>query len=269
MARDDLDGIADTAGDVLTDPYTSKTDSTSSSSRAPASSSDIPVKGSTKRDSNTSTGWTVTPALSDPPPRESRANRVERAKEADRDEAERDGLVSLGGGAGGAAGMTKKSFNAGSVCPMTEPLLRLTPFTYTFFFLHLLYLAQLLVYNAGDSIIRSLLADPLPPPFGSASSPAHGHPTSLAKRLSRMRWRAACAWRRCGIAALLCVAVAGSGSAFGVMALWQGAGEQGWNVALGREMVGAKVRLATGLGATAAGSRGWTPLRNVVVLEVR
>ncbi|GJN90608.1 hypothetical protein Rhopal_003620-T1 [Rhodotorula paludigena] len=236
VLRDDSIENAVAAGDLLTDPSASKTDSTSSSSRDPASSSDIPVKGSTKRDSNTSTGWTVTPALSNPPPQESRANRVERAKAAGSDEAERVGLVSLGEGAGGAAGRTKKALYAGPVCPATEPLPRLTPFTYTFFLLHLLYLAQLVVYNAGDSIIRSLLADPLPPPFGSASSPAFGHPTTLAKRLSRMRWRAACAWRRCGIAALLCLAVAGSGCALGGAALWQGAGEQGWNVALGREM---------------------------------
>ncbi|BGP48321.1 hypothetical protein JCM10450v2_004193 [Rhodotorula kratochvilovae] len=234
-----------------------------SPSAVPAVSSDppMPAKGSTTRDANTSKDWTATPALSEQPVVESAGLR-----------GVKEGQGTKQGGIDGRnvparaprRGAALQSINAStcSTTPPPPPRPRLTPFTYTLLTLHLLFLLECLLINLETSPSLLHLPSTLPPPF-PAGPP---HPPSLAKRLSRARWRTHTLWAQCG-GTLLCWAGAAI-ALVSVCVAWRGNGAEGWNAVFGPREWGAELRLAEGVVASRAGARGWAPLKNIVLLEV-
>ncbi|BGP40215.1 hypothetical protein JCM10449v2_004173 [Rhodotorula kratochvilovae] len=221
----------------------------------------MPAKGSTTRDANTSKDWTATPALSEQPVVESAGLR-----------GVKEGQGTKQGGIDGRnvparaprRGAALQSINAStcSTTPPPPPRPRLTPFTYTLLTLHLLFLLECLLINLETSPSLLHLPSTLPPPF-PAGPP---HPPSLAKRLSRARWRTHTLWAQCG-GTLLCWAGAAI-ALVSVCVAWRGNGAEGWNAVFGPREWGAELRLAEGVVASRAGARGWAPLKNIVLLEV-
>ncbi|GAA5900136.1 uncharacterized protein JCM6883_006099 [Sporobolomyces salmoneus] len=151
---------------------------------------EMEVKGSTSKGGNYE--WTNTPALSDPPPKEtnralrSLGKRAEEQKEEEepsepvtRDRASFDDEQ---------LSTTETSFTA----------LPLSPFSYTLLLLHALFFAQYLCDSFRTRIAQSLLSNPLPPPFKDPSSAQAASHLSFSKRLNRFRWRLKLLWKRCG-----------------------------------------------------------------------
>ncbi|GAA5823426.1 hypothetical protein JCM3770_000735 [Rhodotorula araucariae] len=154
--------------------------------------------------------------------------------------------------------------------PRPLPRPGLTPFTYTLLALHTLFLLECLLANLETSPTLLNLPNTLPPPFSAPVRPPSRvpppHRPSVAKRLSRLRWRTRTLWAQCGGALVCWVAVA---LALGVVSVkWCGNGAEGWNAVLGPAGWVSELRIAEGVLATKAGARGWAPLRNIVLLEV-
>lgn len=256
-------------------PITPPFDSTSadlserrdSGNAIPASSSPstrMPVKGSTSRDVNTSSGWTVT--LSDRAPTVSAADKP--------DSPQREGPLPNSQQVQDRAAGTAPEEPEGSTCasppepsasaapPSPAPLPRLTPLHVTLFYLHALYATRLVLRATRDSIATALVANPLPPPF--APTPASA---SFIKRVGRMHWRIRTIKRRCGAGILAWLVTTCSLVAFLSQASSGSAGALGWNAVACPAYV-VDLRLAEGLGGVDAGARGWKPFRNVILLEV-
>ncbi|CDR40643.1 RHTO0S05e05754g1_1 [Rhodotorula toruloides] len=236
---------------------------------APASSSSstyMPVKGSTSRDANTSSGWLITPSLSEKPPAVSAVVKPDAARsEGPRtplrhsDNAGPDTAVDEASAATCASG-PEPSASAATPSPSTRH--RLTPLHVTLLHLHFLYATRLILHIVRNSIATALIANPLPPPFAPAPTSA-----SFAKRIGRLRWRISTIKKRCGASILASLTVTGGLLAFLVKAWSDDSGARGWNVVACAGWYG-DLRLAEGVGAVKAGARGWAPLRNVVVLEL-
>lgn len=226
----------------------------------------MPVKGSTSRDANTSSGWLITPSLSEKPPAVSAVVKPDAARsEGPRtplrhsDNAGPDTAVDEASAATCASG-PEPSASAATPSPSTRH--RLTPLHVTLLHLHFLYATRLILHIVRNSIATALIANPLPPPFAPAPTSA-----SFAKRIGRLRWRISTIKKRCGASILASLTVTGGLLAFLVKAWSDDSGARGWNVVACAGWYG-DLRLAEGVGAVKAGARGWAPLRNVVVLEV-
>ncbi|KAK4335258.1 hypothetical protein RTBOTA2_004013 [Rhodotorula toruloides] len=235
-------------------------------SASSSSSTYMPVKGSTSRDVNTSSGWAVTPSLSEKPPAVSAVVKPDMAtSEGPRTPLQHSDNAALDAAFDEASAATCASSPEPSASPATPSSSlrpRLTPLHVTLLYLHLLYAVRLTLHTVRNSITTALIANPLPPPFASAPTSA-----SFAKRIGRLRWRISTIRRRCGSSILAWLVVTGGLLAFLASAPADTSGAQGWNVVACAGCFG-DLRVADGAGAVNAGARGWAPLRNVVVLEL-
>lgn len=254
----------------LTAPFALAPDSAASSSpvSAPSRDSPMPARGSTTRDVHTSSDWAPTPPLSDQP-----------AVDSARPRLGEDSAPQSAQPAAGTDSPTCPSSSPSPPPPPPSPPPRaplLTPLTYTLLALHLPLLLSLPLLNLSHSPALSALA---PPPRGTAP-PRRVAPSSLSKRLARARWRAQTIWTACGTelllwacAALALCALSASASAGGTGARARardaGGGAEGWNAVLRLGGWEGELRRVEGAAGSARGARGWRPLRNVVVLEVR
>ncbi|PRQ71314.1 hypothetical protein AAT19DRAFT_10172 [Rhodotorula toruloides] len=148
-------------------------------SASSSSSTYMPVKGSTSRDVNTSSGWAVTPSLSEKPPAVSAVVKPDMAtSEGPRTPLQHSDNAALDAAFDEASAATCASSPEPSASPATPSSSlrpRLTPLHVTLLYLHLLYAVRLTLHTVRNSITTALIANPLPPcemlSFSSLSAP--------------------------------------------------------------------------------------------------
>ncbi|SCZ90428.1 BZ3500_MvSof-1268-A1-R1_Chr9g10829 [Microbotryum saponariae] len=131
----------------------------------------------------------------------------------------------------------------------------LSPFKLFVLIIHALSVGQLVALIVEDSIIRTTLANPMPPPFPSAAN-------SFSKRMSRYRWRLEATWSRFWKSILVLGLLLVGGTAVIREGQWgpRNAKRGGWDdVPFAQWVLPAVVEVHEGV------SKG--PLRDLVLLE--